>query len=269
MYRYNNMDNTTSLPIYHKCDVCDYTSILKANYDRHCMTKKHLKNIEKHIEKVEDEADSTIDRLGGQTSQKFLEKDDEEYIPIEFDFNAGRSHEGLNKAKVVEIAEKYFKVNDDVRPDMIYEIIQSGVYLDGDVNQLETEYQKNRIIWGGLTEERKIIEARDMLPYDKLRHYCHFVYIVEKYVSDFEPAKKITISCDDDLFYATKIYNTLFELKRQYPNKYQFVRNTDRMKREWKRWSQEQFDNDYVYCYTKWFREISKVNQELIGKFVF
>jgi hypothetical protein len=89
----------------------------------------------------------------------------------------------------------------------------------------------------------------------------------EKYV---EPIKKINISLeDDDLFYATKIYNRLFELKRQYPNKYQFVRNTDRMKREWKRWSQEQFDNDYVYCYTKWFGIISKVNQELIGKFVF
>ena len=158
MYRDNNMDTTTTLPIYHKCDVCDYTSILKANYDRHCMTKKHLKNIEKHIEKVEDEA------------EKLLEQDESES-------------------------------GDD-----------------------------------------------------------------EKYV---EPIKKINISCDDDLFYATKIYNTLFELKRQYPNKYQFVRNTDRMKREWKRWSQEQFDNDYVYCYTKWFGIISKVNQELIGKFVF
>lgn len=160
MYRDNNMDNTTTLPIYHKCDVCDYTSILKANYDRHCMTKKHLKNIEKYVEKVEEEA------------EKLLEKDDSE----------------------------------------------SG---DDD----------------------------------------------EKYV---EPIKKINISLEnDDLFYATKIYNTLFELKRQYPNKYQFVRNTDRMKREWKRWSQEQFDNDYVYCYTKWFGIISKVNQELIGKFVF
>lgn len=246
MYRGNNMDTTTILPIYHKCDVCDYTSILKANYDRHCMTKKHLKNIEKHIEKVEKHIEKVEEE-----AEKFLEKDD---------------GDGLNKAKVVEIAETYFKVNDDVRPDMIYEIIQSGVYLDCNVNQLETEYQKNRIVWCGLTEERKIIEARDMLPYDKLRHYCQFVYIVEKYV---EPVKKITISCDDDLFYATKIYNTLFELKRQYPNKYQFVRNTDRMKREWKRWSQEQFDNDYVYCYTKWFGIISKVNQELIGKFVF
>jgi hypothetical protein len=231
------------------------------------MTKKHLKNIEKHVEKVEEEAEkfleqdeSSLECLGTHTSQECFTP------PSQDDADGGRSHEGLNKAKVVEIAEKYFKVNDDVRPDMIYEIIQSGVYLDSDVNQLEIEYQKNRIIWGGLTEERKIIEARDMLPYDKLRHYCQFVYIVEKYI---EPIKKINISCDDDLFYATKIYNTLFELKRQYPNKYQFVRNTDRMKREWKRWSQEQFDNDYVYCYTKWFKSISLVNQELVKKFVY
>ena len=163
MYRDNNMDkvDTNILPIYHKCDVCDYTSILKANYDRHCMTKKHLKNIEKYVEKVEEEA------------EKLLEKDESE------------SESG-----------------DD-----------------------------------------------------------------EKYI---EPIKKINISLeDDDLFYATKIYNTLFELKRQYPNKYQFVRNTDRMKREWKRWSQEQFDNDYVYCYTKWFKRWLQVNQELIRRFVF
>ena len=167
------MDNTTILPIYYKCDVCDYTSILKANYDRHCMTKKHLKNIEKYVEKIEEEA------------EKFLEKDD------------------------------------------------SSI--------------------GGLSPQTSNSESDD----DE---------------RNIEPSltKKINISLeDDDLFYATKIYNTLFELKRQYPNKYQFVRNTDRMKREWKRWSQEQFDNDYVYCYTKWFGIISKVNQELIGKFVF
>jgi len=158
------METTTILPIYHKCDVCDYTSILKANYDRHCMTRKHLKNIEKFNEKIEEEA------------EKLLEKDESD---------------------------------------------------SGDENPPQFD---------------------------------------DTYVS---PVKNITISLgDNDIFYATKIYNTLFELKRQYPNKYQFVRNTDRMKREWKRWSQEQFDNDYVYCYTKWFREISKVNNELIGKFV-
>ncbi len=159
MYR-NNMETTNILPIYHKCDVCDYTSILKANYDRHLQTKKHLKNIEKFNEKIIDEAEKILDE----------------------DSNS----------------------DDDT--------------------------------------ERNI-----------------------------EPVKKnITISLgDDDIFYATKIYNTLFELKRQYPTIYQFVRNTERMKREWVRWTQEQFDNDYVYCYTKWFREISKVNNELVGKFVF
>ena len=52
MYRDINMDNTTILPIYHKCDVCNYTSILKANYDRHMLTKKHLKNVEKYNEKI-------------------------------------------------------------------------------------------------------------------------------------------------------------------------------------------------------------------------
>jgi hypothetical protein len=72
----------------------------------------------------------------------------------------------------------------------------------------------------------------------------------------------------DDIFYA-KIYNTLFELKRQYPNKYEFVRNTERMKREWVRWTQEQYENDFVFCYTKWFGRVSKVNDELIRKFVF
>ena len=143
---------TTILPIYHNCDVCDYSSILKANYDRHLQTKKHLKNIEKYNEKIEKEA------------EKFLDED-------------------------------------------------SSI---GDLS-----------------------------------------------------SQTSNITCDDNLFYARKIYSTLFELKRQYPNKYQFVRNTDRMKREWKRWSQEQFDNDYVYCYTKWFGIISNVNQELIGKFVF
>jgi len=233
------METTTILPIYHKCDVCDYSSILKANYDRHLQTKKHLKNIEKFNEKI-----------------------------INYDFNADCSHEGLNKNKVVEIAEKFFNITDDVRPEMFNEILQSGIYLDSDVsdvNQLETEYQKNRIIWNGLTKEGKIVEARDMLPYDKLIHYCQFVYIVEKYVSPQTSNSPQT----SDIFYATKIYNTLFELKRQYPNKYQFVRNTDRMKREWVRWTQEQYDNDYVYCYMKWFREISKCNNELIGRFVF
>ncbi len=170
MYR-NNMETTNILPIYHKCDVCDYTSILKANYDRHLQTKKHLKNIEKFNEKIIDEAEKILDE----------------------DSSIGESGDD----------EKYVSINPP-----------KGVF-------------------------------------------------------DFEPVKNITISCDDDIFYATKIYNTLFELKRQYPTIYQFVRNTERMKREWVRWTQEQFDNDYVYCYTKWFREISKVNNELVGKFVF
>ena len=170
MYR-NNMETTNILPIYHKCDVCDYTSILKANYDRHLQTKKHLKNIEKFNEKIIDEAEKILDE----------------------DSSIGESGDD----------EKYVSINPP-----------KGVF-------------------------------------------------------DFEPVKNITISCDDDIFYATKIYNTLFELKRQYPTMYQFVRNTERMKREWVRWTQEQFDNDYVYCYTKWFREISKVNNELVGKFVF
>jgi len=171
IYREINMDKVDNniLPIYHKCDVCKYTSILKANYDRHCMTKKHLKNIEKYNEKIEEEVDSSLECLSTPTSQKFLEKYDSD--------------------------------------------------SDGDCDP---------------------------------------------------QCENITIQPDrDDIFYATKIYNTLFELKRQYPNKYQFVRNTDRMKREWIRWTQEQFDNDYVYCYTKWFGKISFVNRELIAKFVF
>lgn len=161
------MDTTTILPIYHRCDVCDYTSILKANYDRHLQTKKHLKNIEKYNEKIESSLEKSLDEdisIGGLSPQTSNSNSDDENM--------------------------------------------CGV-------------------------------------------------------------KKINISCDDDIFYATKIYNTLFELKRQYPNKYEFVRNTERMKREWERWSQEKFDNDYVYCYTKWFGIISKVNHELIGKFVF
>jgi hypothetical protein len=166
MYRDNNMETTTILPIYHKCDVCNYTSILKANYDRHCMTRKHLKNIEKYNEKIEEEAEKDLENEGGGFSPPQHESDDDE--------------------------------------------------------------------------------------------------------GNIEPVKNINIQPDGgDIFYATKIYNTLFELKRQYPNKYEFVRNTDRMKREWKRWSQEQFDNDYVYCYTKWFGKISKVNNELVSKFVF
>jgi len=150
---------SATLPIYYKCEACDYTSILKANYDRHMLTKKHLKNIEKNLEKNENDSDNDTEK-----------------------------------------------------------------YIDNSEN-------------GN---------------------------------GEFNPPQNIIIQPDsDDIFYATKIYNTLFELKRQYPNKYQFVRNTDRMKREWVRWTQEQYDNDYVYCYTKWFREISKCNNELIGRFVF
>jgi len=149
------MDTTTILPVYHKCDVCNYTSILKANYDRHCMTKKHLKNIENHIEKVEEEAEKLLDEDSSGDEK-----------PPQFDV------------------------------------------------------------------ERSVLAN------------------------------------ENDIFYA-KIYNTLFELKRQYPNKYEFVRNTERMKREWVRWTQEQYDNDFVFCYTKWFKGWLQVNNELIGKFVF
>ena len=171
------MDTTTILPVYHKCDVCNYSSILKANYDRHCMTKKHLKNIEKHIEKVEEEAEKDLE-----------ESDGEETNPIP-------THEQLHNM----IQDTYDEVN--------------------------KKYEKY-----GFTK----------------------VYPDE---------------CD--YVYATKIYNTLYEFKRQYPDKYQFVRNYSRLKREWKRWSQEQYDNDYVYCYTKWFGGICKVNSELVGKFVY
>lgn len=169
IYRNNNMDNTTTLPIYHKCDVCDYTSILKANYDRHCMTKKHLKNIESHIEKVEVEA------------EKFLEKNDSE--------------------------------------------------SDGEI----------------VTKEQLHNMVQDT--YEEIN-------------------KKDDTFLRDDTFYA-KIYNTLFELKRQYPDKYQFVRNYGRLKREWNRWKQEKYDNDYVYCYTKWFKKWLEVNNELVSKFIF
>ena len=140
-----------TLPIYYKCEACNYISVLKANYDRHMLTKKHLKNIEKFGEN------------GG--GEKFDEKFDEKF--------------------------------------------------EEEIKNITTPFE------------------------------------------------------DNDIFYATKIYNTLFEMKRQYPYKYQFVRNTNRMKHEWKRWSQEQFDNDYVYCYTKWFSRISKCNEQLIEKFVF
>jgi hypothetical protein len=143
------MDTTIILPIYYKCDVCGYTSILKANYDRHMMTKKHLKNIEKHIDKVE--------------AEKILDKDSES---------------------------------------------------DGEIDDTYISPVKNNIFYGN-------------------------------------------------------IYNTLFELKRQYPNKYEFVRNTERMKREWKRWTQEKYDNDMVYCYTKWFKKLLQVNRELVSKFVY
>ena len=98
------METTNILPIYHKCDVCDYTSILKANYDRHLQTKKHLKNIEKFNEKIE----SSLECLSTPTSQDEAEKF------INYDFNAGRSREGLNKNKVVEIAEKFFNITDNV-----------------------------------------------------------------------------------------------------------------------------------------------------------
>jgi len=175
MYR-NNMDTTTILPIYHKCDVCNYSSILKANYDRHCMTKKHLKNIESHIQKVEEEVD------------KSLEEDSD------------------GEGEIITREQLCNMVKDTY-------------------DETNKKYEKY-----GYT---KVYPDR-----------CDYVY-------------------------ACKIYNTLYELKRQYPNKYQFVRNTDRMKREWKRWSQEQFDNDYVYCYTKWFGGICKVNNELVGKFVY
>ena len=177
------MDTTTTLPIFHKCDVCNYTSILKANYDRHCMTKKHLKNVEKHIEKVEEEADKSLEENSDDSN-------DETVIT-----NPIPTHEQLHSM----VQDIYNKTNK-----------KYGQY--------------------GFTEV-----------------------------------------CPDecDYVYATKIYNTLYELKRQYPNKYQFVRNTNRMKREWKRWSQEQYDCDYMYCYTKWYGRISKVNNELISKFVF
>jgi len=169
----------TILPIYYKCDVCDYTSILKANYDRHLQTKKHLKNIEKFNEKIIDEA------------EKFLDED-------------------------------------------------SSI---GDLSPLGVS--------GPQTSNSNSSEDSKKEQFD------------DTYIS---PVKNDNL-LRDDIFYA-KIYNTLFELKRQYPNKYQFVRNTERMKREWVRWTQEQYDNDYVYCYTKWFREISKCNEQLIGKFI-
>ena len=169
----------TILPIYYKCDVCDYTSILKANYDRHLQTKKHLKNIEKFNEKIIDEA------------EKFLDED-----------------------------------------SSIGDLSPLGVSVPQTSNSNSSEDSKK--------------EQFD-----------------DTYIS---PVKNDNL-LRDDIFYA-KIYNTLFELKRQYPNKYQFVRNTERMKREWVRWTQEQYDNDYVYCYTKWFREISKCNEQLIGKFI-
>jgi len=162
-----------TLPIYHKCDVCEYTSILKANYDRHLQTKKHLKNIEKYNEKIIEETEKILDEdnsIGGLSPQTSNSNSSEGSVKEQFD---------------------------------------------------------------------------------------------DTYIS---PVERSVLR--DDIFYA-KIYNTLFEFKRQYPNKYQFVRNTERMKREWVRWTQEQYDNDYVFCYTKWFREISKCNNELIGRFVF
>ena len=180
MYRDINMtDTTTILPIYHNCDVCKYTSILKANYDRHMLTKKHLKNIEKYNEKIMEE------------TEKDLEKDESDSD------SEGESitKEQLHKA----VRDTYDEVN--------------------------KKYEKY-----GFTK----------------------VYPDE---------------CD--YVYASKIYNTLYELKRQYPDKYQFVRNYDRLKREWRRWEQEKYDNDYVYCYAKWFKGWLQVNNELISKFVF
>ena len=201
--------DTTILPIYHKCDVCNYTSILKANYDRHLLTKKHLKNIEKHIEKIEEESDKSLD-------------DDDSCI------------EG-------SVFEKTASLNP-----------QSGNGNSKRVNLI----QEDRNFDKG--------EFLDMLkaPRESWAEY--------RLRERNEERENITISKErNDIFYATKIYNTLFELKRQYPNKYQFVRNTNRMKREWERWSQEQYDCDYVYCYTKWFKKWSQVNNELIGKFVY
>jgi hypothetical protein len=182
------MDNTMTLPTYHKCDVCVYTSILKANYDRHCMTKKHLKNIEKHIEKIEVEADKFLENGGGESDGEIVTK------------------------------------------EQLHNMIQDTY---DEVNK-KYEYE--------------------------------FDYATKTYESYISPVKNDTF-LRDDIFYA-KIYNTLFELKRQYPNKYEFVRNTERMKREWVRWTQEQFENDFVYCYTKWFGRVSKVNNELVGKFI-
>jgi len=163
-----------TLPIYYKCEACNYTSILKANYDRHMMTRKHLKNMGNGSDKVEK-----------------------------------------------------------------FEKVENG----GE----ETENG------GGVFNTPQVLDNNPTQNID--------IPIANE---------NITISLkDDDIFYATKIYNTLFEFKRQYPDKYQFVRNTERMKREWKRWSQEQFDNDYVFCYTKWFGLLKSVNHELIGRFVF
>lgn len=180
------MDTTTILPIYHKCDVCDYTSILKANYDRHMMTKKHLKNIEKHNEKIEAEAEKFLENGGGGFSPP---QDDSE-------------SEGENLTK-----------------EQLHKAVQDTY------DEVNKKYEK---------------------------------YGFTKVYPD-----------DCDYVYATKIYNTLYEFKRQYPDKYQFVRNYERLKREWNMWKQEKYDNDYVYCYTKWFNGISKVNNELVGKFIF
>lgn len=181
------MDTTTILPIYHKCDVCNYTSILKANYDRHCMTRKHLKNIESHIERVEAEAEKSLE--DSESEGEIVTK------------------EQIHKA----VQDTYDEVT----------------ALGGS----KTPQQANK----------------------KYEKYGFTKVYPDEY----------------DFAYATKIYNTLYEFKRQYPDKYQFVRNYDRLKREWKRWSQEQYDCDYVYCYTKWFKKWLQVNNELVSKFIF
>ena len=184
--------DTTILPIYHKCDVCNYTSILKANYDRHLLTKKHLKNIEKHIEKIEEEA----------------EKD------------------------------------------------------------LEDDSNDETCLFGGLKPSKSCIITNPIPTHEQLHNMVKDTYDeVNKKYEQYGFTKVHPDRCD--YVYATKIYNTLYELKRQYPNKYQFVRNTNRMKREWERWSQEQYDCDYMYCYIKWFGKICKVNSELVGRFVY
>jgi hypothetical protein len=215
------MDTTTILPVYHKCDVCNYTSILKANYDRHLLTKKHLKNIEKHIEKI----DSSLECLSTPTSQ--------------------------------EESDKSLDDNDSSIEGSVFEKTAS-------LNPQTKNGNSKRV---NLIQEDRNFDKDEFLDMLKAPRESWAEYRLRE---RNEERENITISKErNDIFYATKIYNTLFELKRQYPNKYQFVRNTNRMKREWERWSQEQYDCDYMYCYTKWFKGCLQVNNELISKFVF